>query len=281
MLADDVRETGYGTRGGVVGRPEHGHSRDASRCGNVHRARVVGEEEAARGGEIDELTQGGLTGKVTDFERRTGESGGDVVTSCPVGCGSKDDCGARHRRKCKSGFGESLGVPSLGSSIRRAGADADGRNGRPKRGEVGQSGFAGSFEMIQADILRWRQVVDYARATQQLDIVKTLVTRDIAGVRQGNGMCQEKPTGVAAVADPLGNAGHPSEQGGIEGVLKKQRQVEPFGTQSSCEFALCPEFAGSVWNYAVGRTLASVEFGYLRAGDNNDLGVWEYAAKGA
>src|SRR5947209_5209741 len=81
MFADDAGERAGGTGRGVVGGPENGDGGHADGGGDVHRARVVGEEEAADGGEGDEFAKGGLAGEV-DGSR---DPGGDRIADLPFG----------------------------------------------------------------------------------------------------------------------------------------------------------------------------------------------------
>ena len=68
MLADHARERAGGAGGGVVGRAEDRHGGDAERRGDVHGAGIVGQKQAAGGGQIDEFAQRGLAGKVMDVD---------------------------------------------------------------------------------------------------------------------------------------------------------------------------------------------------------------------
>jgi hypothetical protein len=62
VLADDARVTAGGSGSRVVRRAEHRRYGNAQRAGDVHRAGIIGEEQAACGGKIDELAYGSFTG---------------------------------------------------------------------------------------------------------------------------------------------------------------------------------------------------------------------------
>src|ERR1035441_10177383 len=64
VLADHTRQFTGGAGGGVVGGAEYRHGGNAERGGNVHGAGIVGQKEAAGRGQIDELRQAGLAGKI-------------------------------------------------------------------------------------------------------------------------------------------------------------------------------------------------------------------------
>ncbi len=70
VLADDARVLAGGSGSGVVRRAEHRRYGNAQRAGDVHRAGIVGEEQATCRGQIDELAQGGFAGEITRARNR-------------------------------------------------------------------------------------------------------------------------------------------------------------------------------------------------------------------
>jgi hypothetical protein len=115
------------SRGEFVGGAEDGDGGNARRAGNVHRAGIVGEKDAAGRGHIDELAERGATGK-------TAASGGagHLVAQSRLGGGTEYGDGAARfaRRRVQQSprrFGKALGQPSLGAAVCRARTDADDR----------------------------------------------------------------------------------------------------------------------------------------------------------
>src|ERR1039458_10532175 len=63
MRADYARQRAGGAGGGVIGCAEDGNGGNAQRASDVHGAGIVGQEEAAGRGEIDEFAERGLAGE--------------------------------------------------------------------------------------------------------------------------------------------------------------------------------------------------------------------------
>src|SRR4051794_13161473 len=83
MVPDDAREWAGGAGGDVVRGAEDGDGGDAEGGGDVHGPRVIGEEEAAGGGEVDELAEGSGAGEIA----RAGDLGGDGLAEVALGRG--------------------------------------------------------------------------------------------------------------------------------------------------------------------------------------------------
>ena len=59
-----------GAGGGIVGRAENRDGGHAQRGGDVHRAGIVGQEQAAGGGQVDEFAERGFAGQVANRDAR-------------------------------------------------------------------------------------------------------------------------------------------------------------------------------------------------------------------
>jgi len=222
-----------GAGGGVIRRAENCYRRDPERRRDMHRSRIVGEKKAACGGKIDKLAQGGLARKIPPAGNRCG----DRFAERPLGGRSEDQ--HSQRRKCSRHFREAFGKPTLGVSISCARTDANCRAVNAECLHVLHARFPRLRDPIQADLLACGKALDQTRAPQQFEIVEALMPRDLAGLGNRDRAREQQPAAVATVADTLRDAGHPSDQRGIERVLQQNRTVEAFRAQSRGKRTAC------------------------------------------
>src|SRR5215470_6770097 len=96
-LADDAGERSGGTGSAVVSSAEDRDCGDAQGGGDVHRSGVVGEEDLATGGQIDELGESGAAGVVGDVISAQQGCDFDLTADFPLGLRSKEGDGGATR----------------------------------------------------------------------------------------------------------------------------------------------------------------------------------------
>ncbi len=249
----------------TVGTPSRG-------CG-VHGAGIVGEEEAAGGGEIEELAQAGFAGEVTDAAAGTGEIVCNGLAESAFG-GRAEDQESIFFRKLGGAFGEAFGEPSLGVAVGGAGADADDGAVDSQGGEVGRTGDARVLDAIEPDGAGGGETLHHTSAAEEFQVVEAFVAGDVARLGHRNGAGEQDAAAVAGIADALGDAGQPGNQRGVEGVLEQDGAIEALGAEAGGKFAAGAEpFKRRIGDDGVDGLFAGVEVGQPGAAQHGEVGV--------
>ncbi len=209
-FADDAGEWADGAGANMIGAAEDRHAGGADCVGDVHCATIVGEHELAIADELDEFAQSGAAGVVVDFDTAGFEAGfyyGDDI--CLSRAAEERDSRATGQSYISSSFGESLGIPTLGTAECGPRADAN-------------YGLGVTFDTVEADGRVCVIAVNPAGEAQEFEVVETLV----ADHRHGDRMSEQEAAAIAIVAGAFGDAGEESEGRSLKGILQKERFVE-------------------------------------------------------
>jgi hypothetical protein len=165
--------------------------------------------------------------------------------------------------------------------------------------------FARRLRSAQADGVAARKALDHPRTPQQFEVVKALVPWDVSGLGDRNGAREQEAAGVAVIADALGHAGEPRQQGRVEGVGQKDGAVEPLlaeavvstliqrlramservGELGALNVREAPPraqpFHRGAGDHAVDRILTRVQIRDPRPGDHRDVRVGKDSTNGA
>ncbi len=209
-FADDAGEWADGAGANMIGAAEDRDAGGADCIGDVHCATIVGEHELAIGYELDEFAQGGAAGIVLDLNSAGFEAsfddGNDV---CFCRAAEERDSRATGQSYISCSFGESLGIPTLGTAECGTGADANYRLGV-------------TFDTVKADGRVCVIAVNPAGETQEFEVVEPFVA-DHGHVDR---MSEQEAAAVAIEAGTFGDACEESEGGSLEGILQQERFVE-------------------------------------------------------
>ena len=202
---------------GPVGRAEHRDERRAERGGEVHRARVVGEQQPQLAQHADELGERRLAAQ---HARGTAELRRDRLGERPLG-GRADDrdlraAAARHERRRG---GEALGRPALGGAVGGAGVDADPG---PGRAEQRAPALRPRFRAGERGVGRPRH--REPQALEHRPIVVHLASAPEARAHAARAR-QERAARVGRIAPALRDARPPERERARERVRQQQPDV--------------------------------------------------------
>ena len=190
---------------GVVGRAEDGDRRDAERGGDVHGSGIVGEVHAAGGGQIDELGERRFAREVLDGG---GDGCGDRRAQIALVFRAEDGDG---RAKLASLHGWPIRRIARAASAwrfrrRRPGLTPITTSPRPSGRNRSRPAARADGSRFQTDAVVFGQRIQNAGPAQQLQIVEAFMPRNLARLRNRDGLREQKSAAIASVADALGNA---------------------------------------------------------------------------
>ncbi len=277
-FANDARERTSGTGGDIIGGAKDRDGRDAQRGRDVHRSGVVREINATGRGHFDEFAERGFAGEVPDGDT---DGGRDRVAELALVFRSEDgDARAGFFRHAIGGFGETLGEPSLGGAVCRAGAYTDYAFAQAESTQAFDTGIArGSCSIETNQVVRGHRVDD-SGAAEEFEVIETLVFGDVAGARHRDRTRQQRASAIARVSDALWNSGDARDGGGFEGVLEEDCGIEMESAKFACGSPFLGEFGGGVGYDAVAKWLAAVEVRDPGFREDRNFGVRKTLAQG-
>ena len=209
---------GDGRRLGPVGRAEHGHERRAERRGEVHRARIVGEQQPQL---LEHADEPGERRLAAQHARGPAELGRDALAERALGLRADDrDPGAEAARHERGGGREALRRPALRRAVEGPGIDAD------PGARVPEQGLAASGPLRRARERGVGRALD--REPQAFEHRPIVVHLALAPNAFGNAAAprQQRAARVGRVSPALGDRGAPQRERRAERVRQQHAEVE-------------------------------------------------------
>ncbi len=245
---------------------------------DVHRPRIIGEKHFTGGGELDKLSERRQAGEIhTAFSERFDALAHRLADSEFFLRAEDSDRRAAFCRDLKRSLSEALREPAFRAAIRCSWTDADDRAMKRSSGK--------SFPSLDRRIRRTAQtndcvariIADDPGAAQEFEIVKTLMRRNLTGIRLRNGPGQENSAAVTGVADAFRNASKPHKDSGFESIRQEHSAIEAARPQFARELPFLNESPPAarrvVRNELVAKGFAAIQTSDPRPRQNGDVSV--------